>query len=484
MVTGAVSAGRWRPRLVRNRCGKLFVTFTPAISPRSAKKIRQQVRSWRLHFRVSQSLDDLADRVNPIIREWINYYGAYQQSSMVLVLRHINRCLIWRRSRILAVAIVLALAGAPVLAQAPDYDAIADNLVNGSLAVQPGETVVIGGGPSEIDLMAAIQVAVSKAGGQPVLTLNIPEANRRAVMETPIAHLEQLPTAGLLLSKITDVFINVGSIEDPDLFADVPEERLAASRQAGVPLARAFNNMNFRSASLGQTGGIPTVAYAKSEGADPEEVQTIFWRAVAVSPDDLTPKATQVASRMTNGAEVRVTSEAGTDLTFKIDRFPARINAGRTADVKPASGPTNVWLPAGEAYGCVDAASANGKLVVPTTTFRGVKVKNLRLTFKNGRVSKMSADSNGEMLEKYFDASSPKLKELSLVDLGLNPQSRIPAGSSYYSWEMGGMVTLGLGNNSWAGGDNDSDAALSLHLPGTTLSIGGETVVKGGELVK
>ena len=384
---------------------------------------------------------------------------------------------------LLAVGIV-PLVGAPALAQAPDYDAIADNLVNQSLAVQPGETVVIGGGPSEIDLMTAIQVAVSKAGGQAVLTLNIPEANKRAVMETPIEHLEQLPTAGLLLGKITDVFINVGSVEDPDLFADVPEERMAAIRHAGVPLTRAFNNMRFRSATLGQTGGIPTVAYAQSVGADPEEVRTIFWQAVGVSPDELTQKAQQVASLMTDGAEVRVTSEAGTDLTLKLDRFQARINAGRAADVQAASGPANVWFPAGEAYGVIHSTSASGTLVVPKTTFRGVKVENLKLTFKDGRLSKMSADSNAEMLEKFFAASSPKLKELSVVDLGLNPHSRTPAGSSYYSWEMAGMVTLGLGNNSWAGGENDSDAALSLHVPGTTLSIDGKTVVKDGKLVK
>ena len=31
----------FRPRLVRNRWGKMFVSFTPAISPRSAKRIRQ-----------------------------------------------------------------------------------------------------------------------------------------------------------------------------------------------------------------------------------------------------------------------------------------------------------------------------------------------------------------------------------------------------------------------------------------------------------
>jgi RNA-directed DNA polymerase len=83
----------FRPRLVRSRHGKLFVSFTPAISPASAKRIRRQVRRWRLHFRVSQSLDDLACRVNPIIRGWLNYYGAYQRSSLVPVLRHIDRSL-------------------------------------------------------------------------------------------------------------------------------------------------------------------------------------------------------------------------------------------------------------------------------------------------------------------------------------------------------------------------------------------------------
>ena len=84
----------FRPRLVRNRYGTLFVSFTPAISPRAAKRIRQQVRRWQLHFRTSQSLDDLACRVNPIIRGWINYYGAYQRSSLVPVVRHIDRSLV------------------------------------------------------------------------------------------------------------------------------------------------------------------------------------------------------------------------------------------------------------------------------------------------------------------------------------------------------------------------------------------------------
>jgi len=80
----------FRARLVRRRDGQMFVGFTPAISPRSAKKIRQQARRWRLHLRTSQSLDDIAKAVNPAIRGWLNYYGAYQRSSLGPVLRHIN----------------------------------------------------------------------------------------------------------------------------------------------------------------------------------------------------------------------------------------------------------------------------------------------------------------------------------------------------------------------------------------------------------
>ena len=80
----------FRARLVRSRKGKMFVSFTPAISPRSAKKIRQQVRRWRLHLRTSQSLDDIVRAVNPAIRGWVNYYGAYQRSTLLPVLHHID----------------------------------------------------------------------------------------------------------------------------------------------------------------------------------------------------------------------------------------------------------------------------------------------------------------------------------------------------------------------------------------------------------
>jgi leucyl aminopeptidase (aminopeptidase T) len=383
---------------------------------------------------------------------------------------------------LVALILVLGLAATGWAAD-PDYDAVAASVVNESLGVRPGEVVVITGNAVTTELMGALQVAVSKAGGQPILLLNIPEANKRVIMETPMEHLKQLPTAGFLLNRIADAFINTGAVKDPTLFADVPEERLAATREARAPLNATFANIRTRNVSLGQTGGIPTEAYAASLGADYEEVSEIFWQAVAVSPADLAASAGALAGKMAR-AEIKLTSDVGTDLTLTVDEQSPRINAGRVSDVTAPTGPSSVWLPAGEAYGCVKTGSASGTLVVPYTNFRGLDIENLRMTFEDGALTGLTADTNGDKLQEYLDSTDDATKQVSVVDFGLNPHSRTPEGSRVYSWEMGGMVTVGLGNNTWAGGDNLAEGEFTVHVSGLTATVNGETVVEGGVLVE
>ncbi len=84
----------FRPRGAKNRRGKFFVNFSPAISNRAAAAIRETVRGWRLHRRSDKSLQDLSRMFNPAIRGWINYYGAYYKSATYPTLRYINRRLV------------------------------------------------------------------------------------------------------------------------------------------------------------------------------------------------------------------------------------------------------------------------------------------------------------------------------------------------------------------------------------------------------
>jgi len=57
----------FHPRRAKNRWGKFFVSFLPAISAKAAKKIRQTIRDWRMaSTRNKQRLEDLARAILPL----------------------------------------------------------------------------------------------------------------------------------------------------------------------------------------------------------------------------------------------------------------------------------------------------------------------------------------------------------------------------------------------------------------------------------
>jgi RNA-directed DNA polymerase len=55
----------FRARMVRTKTGRYFSGFNPAVSDEAAKRIRRQVRSWRLHLRSGSTIGDLARAINP-----------------------------------------------------------------------------------------------------------------------------------------------------------------------------------------------------------------------------------------------------------------------------------------------------------------------------------------------------------------------------------------------------------------------------------
>jgi len=90
----------FRPRGVRTKHGKMFTGFNPAISRDALNKISAQVRSWRLHRRTEISEADLEHRINPIVRGWMNYYGAFYRSALYPLLARINAYLMrWLRKK-------------------------------------------------------------------------------------------------------------------------------------------------------------------------------------------------------------------------------------------------------------------------------------------------------------------------------------------------------------------------------------------------
>jgi RNA-directed DNA polymerase len=91
----------FRARSARNdRTGRTFTSFLPAISTDALNKISGEVRQWRLHRKVGQTFADIARWVNPIVRGWMQYYGAFYRSELYPFLQRINTYLVrWLRKK-------------------------------------------------------------------------------------------------------------------------------------------------------------------------------------------------------------------------------------------------------------------------------------------------------------------------------------------------------------------------------------------------
>ena len=91
----------FRPRRARNeRRGVRFTSFQPAMSREKLVEKGREVRGWRLHRRPGDSLEDLAEAVNPIVRGWMTYWGRFYREEMIPLLKRINTYLMrWARKK-------------------------------------------------------------------------------------------------------------------------------------------------------------------------------------------------------------------------------------------------------------------------------------------------------------------------------------------------------------------------------------------------
>ena len=85
----------FRPRLVRRfRDNTLFCGFNPAVSASAMKAMRSMIRDLNLRRQTQLAVNDIAQRLNPLLRGWIEYYGRYAPSALYPLLRYVNQTLV------------------------------------------------------------------------------------------------------------------------------------------------------------------------------------------------------------------------------------------------------------------------------------------------------------------------------------------------------------------------------------------------------
>ncbi len=384
----------------------------------------------------------------------------------------------WR----IVVAGILLLLSTLAAAQSSDLQAVARNLVQAGM-VKTGDKVLITGSVRDETLLEHIAIETMKAGGQPLISLASDKLTRRSFDEVPTTY-DTLPrTLNLALINIFDVQILLDVGEADDVLAGVPQGRQAARAKANEPANQAFFQRNVRLVNLGN-GQYPTATLARRLGVPQSELASTFWKGAGVPAQTLRTKGEAVRASFADAKRVTLTHANGTNLTFSVDAGRGFVSDGAITEEKLKQGgaAANTWLPAGELILPATAGTAEGKVVVDKMLWNGQEVRDLTLTYSKGRLTTMTATSNIEALKARYDAAGSGKDQFGYIDIGLNPETKLPAGTGRIVWTAPGAVTIGLGDNRGFGGTNASDFGLATQIGAATVKVDGKTVVENGAL--
>lgn len=385
----------------------------------------------------------------------------------------------WLRRCIAATAVLFSVTAG---AQSRDTRSVARNLVQAGM-VKQGDKVLINGSVRDAALLEDIAVEVMKVGAHPLITLSSDRLLRRSYDEVPARFDNATSPVGKLLVDEFDVQINLDVGESEGVLAGVPMARRSARSKASEPITDAFFKRRVRSVNLGN-GLYPTATLSRRLGVNQSDLAAAFWRAAAVSPASMRTRANSMRQVFANGQVVTLTAPNGTNISFRVDAARALISDGALTEerVRQGSAAASTWLPAGELMLPAANGTANGKIVLDRYLFDGRLIRGLTLVFDKGSLTSMTATNDMSGLKAAYDAAGGAKDRFGYIDIGLNPETRLPVGSGRIVWTAPGSVVIGLGDNRGFGGGNTSDFGMAAQLSGATVTVDGTPVVANGRL--
>jgi aminopeptidase len=365
-----------------------------------------------------------------------------------------------------------------------DLEQLAGRLATQSAGVKEGDVVLVTGGSQDQELLEDIAVNVRKAGAFPLVSISSDRMAKRMYADVPDKYDTQTDQWGMKVADAANVTIGIDNNLTEGLFADADPKRQAARAKADEPVGEEFLKKNVRQVTIGN-GLYPTEWRAKRYGMTLDELSKTFWDGVNVDYTSLQSRGAEVKSALAAGNELHITNPNGTDLKVKIQGRPVLVSDGIISpeDVQKGGAAVSVYLPAGEVYCAPVAGTAEGKVVHTLDFYNGKEVDNLTLTIAGGKVTAMTGSGPGfDQLKADYDAAGEGRDMLSFVDLGINPNVKLPTSSKLGNWVPAGSITVGIGNNEWAGGDDKSPYEYVVFLPGSTVTLDDKTIIEGGQL--
>ena len=225
---------------------------------------------------------------------------------------------------------------------------------------------------------------------------------------------------------------------------------------------------------------LATPERAKGLGLNYEMYRRVVFRGCRTDHNKLARRAKKLTKIMSRTGRVRVTSAAGTQLSFDLDRRPVGVSDGISTDEMAESGRI-VFLPAGAIEVSIDEKSSQGRIVYD----RPVKlsdtiINNLAVDLQNGRIIRHTAAKGSHVVEQYLKKGGTDAGRLAFFGFGLNPDLKL--GFTQDDKVLGGL-TLGFGSNKSMGGQNVANDQWWASISRATLEIDDHLLLERGRLL-
>jgi beta-lactamase class A len=221
-------------------------------------------------------------------------------------------------------------------------------------------------------------------------------------------------------------------------------------------------------------------------GAHSAVLDRVYQNALDIDYTALSAAQDKTIKLLRSGT-VRVRTPAGTDISFRMGSRPFNKQDGnasaRRARAARVRVDREIELPAGVLRVAPVEESVTGRLVIPSARFPKGMVRNLKLEFREGELTGISADENMEAADEAIRAGGDAARSFREFALGFNPKLDNTAGSTlaYYGYGAG-VVRLSLGDNAELGGQVSGDFVRWFFFPDATVEINGQPLTNHGKL--
>lgn len=305
----------------------------------------------------------------------------------------------------------------------PRIQKLAQNLVNYSVDMQPGENVLIEMIGSERDLLNAIIEEVSKGGGRPFVQLTDRTVQRAMLKNANKEQLELWAELDLERMKKMDCYIGIRAGENVNDMADVPEENMKLYNAL-------YSHPVHSEERVKRTKWVvlryPNASMAQLANTSTEAFEDFYFDVCNLDYSKMDRAQDPLAELMRNTDKVRIVGP-GTDLSFSIKNIGA----------EKCSGQKNI--PDGEVYTAPVRDSVNGTIAYNSPTlYNGVTFENIKFRFENGKIVEATG-SDTKRLNEILD-SDEGARYIGEFAIGFNPYILTPMKDILFDEKIAGSL--------------------------------------------